>query len=89
MCAWLGKTGGAFRFSLTFSPFFVKKKGMASAAKKRKKFSVRNKMRAKKTISLSVLKLTLSSQCRHQPLELLIHAGEGEQFMSEIFEGSA
>jgi hypothetical protein len=28
MCAWLGKTGGAFRFSLTFSPFFVKKKGM-------------------------------------------------------------
>jgi hypothetical protein len=35
MCGWPGKTGGAFRFSLTFSPFFVKKKGMASAAKKR------------------------------------------------------
>jgi hypothetical protein len=32
LCGRLGKTGGAFRFSLTFSPFFVKKKGMASAA---------------------------------------------------------
>jgi hypothetical protein len=41
MCGWSGKTGGAVRFSLSFSPFFVKKKGMASAAKKRKKFRKR------------------------------------------------
>jgi hypothetical protein len=59
MCAWLGKTGGAIRFFLTFSPFFVKKKGMASAAKKRKEFRARNKMRAKKTIPLSILMFAL------------------------------
>jgi hypothetical protein len=35
LCGWLGKTGGAFRFSLIFSPFLIKQKGMASAAKKR------------------------------------------------------
>jgi hypothetical protein len=35
MCALPGKTGGAFRFSLIFSPFLIKQKGMASAAKKR------------------------------------------------------
>jgi hypothetical protein len=35
MCAWLGKTGGAFRFALIFSPFLIKQKGMASAAKER------------------------------------------------------
>jgi hypothetical protein len=48
MCGWPGKTGEAFRFSLTFSPFFVKKKGMASAAKERKKISVINILIANK-----------------------------------------
>jgi hypothetical protein len=48
LCGWLGKTGGAFRFSLTFSPFFVKKKGMASAAKERKKIRKRKSTKAKR-----------------------------------------
>jgi hypothetical protein len=35
MCVWLGKTGGAIRFPLIFSPFLIKQKGMASAAMER------------------------------------------------------
>jgi hypothetical protein len=40
LCAWLGKTSGAIRFPLIFSPFLIKQKGMASAAKERERASL-------------------------------------------------
>jgi hypothetical protein len=40
MCAWLGKTSGAFRFPLIFSPFLIKQKGMAYAAMERERTSL-------------------------------------------------
>jgi len=51
MCEWPGKTSGAIRFPLTFSPFLVKQKGMAYAAKEREEISERKTVRERTDIN--------------------------------------